>query len=208
MGFEVLPGRHVSAQCIAPHVIDPPLTRDATRAERPLIRASSRAPLSRPTREKMSLAALCQPAVAALSGVPVAGRSRAARGVAPLRARLHPTKRARVLVVYAAAAGRPVVAAAANPINVLVVGGGGREHALCWRLRQSPSCAELFCTPGNAGIAVEEGVQVVSVKESDHAAVIDFCKEKNIGALLPPRRPRSAPRRRARPSLPLRRDAN
>jgi len=40
-------------------------------------------------------------------------------------------------------------------MRVLVVGGGGREHALCWKLRQSPEVEELFCAPGNPGIGVD-----------------------------------------------------
>ena len=80
---------------------------------------------------------------------------------------------------------RPAAAAAGGaPVNVLVVGGGGREHALCWRLRQSPSCGDLFCAPGNAGIAVEEGVRVVSLDESDHAAVVAFCADHEIGLVV------------------------
>ena len=83
------------------------------------------------------------------------------------------------------AAAAPAAAAAGGaPVNVLVVGGGGREHALCWRLRQSPSCGDLFCAPGNAGIAVEEGVRVVSLDESDHAAVVAFCADHEIGLVV------------------------
>lgn len=45
-------------------------------------------------------------------------------------------------------------------LNVLVVGGGGREHALAWKLASSDRCETLFCSPGNAGIAMEHGVEV------------------------------------------------
>ena len=122
------------------------------------------------------------------------------RGSSPKRAAVTPLRasyrnascKRRVLVVYAAARGGagPVVAASSaglDKINVLVVGGGGREHALCWRLRQSQSCDNLYCTPGNAGINVEEGVQTVTVNETDHAAVVAFCKENDIGECAPDR---------------------
>ena len=50
-------------------------------------------------------------------------------------------------------------------MNVLVVGGGGREHAICWKLRQSPNVTQLYCAPGNGGIA---GLaQCVPIKSTD-----------------------------------------
>jgi len=64
--------------------------------------------------------------------------------------------------------------------NVLVIGGGGREHALCWRLKQSPSVKQVFCSPGNGGIA--EDVTCIALKTPD--AVIDFCKEKKIDLVV------------------------
>lgn len=48
-------------------------------------------------------------------------------------------------------------------MRILVVGGGGREHALCWKIGQSPLCAALYCAPGNAGIALERDVAVTCV---------------------------------------------
>jgi phosphoribosylamine--glycine ligase len=55
--------------------------------------------------------------------------------------------------------------------NVLVVGNGGREHALAWKLAQSDLCKQLFCAPGNPGIGAEPKVQNVSVDVTNHAAV-------------------------------------
>jgi phosphoribosylamine--glycine ligase len=57
-------------------------------------------------------------------------------------------------------------------MKVLVIGSGGREHALCWKLKQSPLVTELFCTPGNAGIA-----QIATCLSGDAVEVA-----KNIGA--------------------------
>ena len=58
-------------------------------------------------------------------------------------------------------------------MNILLIGSGGREHALAWRLAQSPSCDRLWATPGNPGIAQE--ATVVALDSSDHVAVIKFC---------------------------------
>jgi phosphoribosylamine---glycine ligase len=63
-------------------------------------------------------------------------------------------------------------------MKVLVVGGGGREHALCWKLRQSPELTELFCAPGNAGIA--EVADCVSISASNIVELADFAAEVRI----------------------------
>ncbi|MGQ5491134.1 phosphoribosylamine--glycine ligase, partial [Thauera sp. ZXT1-4] len=65
---------------------------------------------------------------------------------------------------------------------VLVIGSGGREHALCWKLRQSPRLAQLYCAPGNGGIA--EAATCIELKAEDAAAVIEFCRRHNIGLVV------------------------
>ncbi len=64
-------------------------------------------------------------------------------------------------------------------MNVLVVGSGGREHALCWKIRQSPLVEQLYCAPGNAGIARE--AKCVDIAASDTAGLIAFAKDNRIG---------------------------
>ncbi|WP_022854333.1 phosphoribosylamine--glycine ligase [Thermodesulfatator atlanticus] len=63
-------------------------------------------------------------------------------------------------------------------MKVLVVGGGGREHALCWKLAQSPLVEKVFCAPGNAGIA--EDAECVPISVNDFEALADFVKKENI----------------------------
>jgi phosphoribosylamine--glycine ligase len=63
-------------------------------------------------------------------------------------------------------------------MNILLIGSGGREHALAWKLAASPLTDKLYCAPGNAGIAREAECVVVDV--TDHAAVIAFCKANRI----------------------------
>ncbi len=63
-------------------------------------------------------------------------------------------------------------------MNILVVGGGGREHALCWAIAKSPRCTKLYCAPGNAGIA--EHAQCVGVGVEDIAGLVAFAKSAQI----------------------------
>ena len=67
-------------------------------------------------------------------------------------------------------------------MKVLLIGGGGREHALAWKLRQSPLLDRLYCAPGNAGI--EELADYVELDVADHEAVIRFCRQSDIGLVV------------------------
>jgi len=67
-------------------------------------------------------------------------------------------------------------------MNILIIGSGGREHALAWKMAASPLTDKLYCAPGNAGIAQEAECAPLDV--SDHTAVIAFCKEKKIGLVV------------------------
>src|SRR5690242_10515276 len=64
-------------------------------------------------------------------------------------------------------------------MKVLVIGKGGREHALVWKLARSPRVARVYCAPGNAGTA-EDGVNV-PVEANDFDALIRFAKAEGIG---------------------------
>jgi phosphoribosylamine--glycine ligase len=67
-------------------------------------------------------------------------------------------------------------------MNILVVGGGGREHALAWKLAQSPRADRVFVAPGNAGTATEKGkIENVPIKELDVPTLVRFAKENDIG---------------------------
>jgi phosphoribosylamine--glycine ligase len=63
-------------------------------------------------------------------------------------------------------------------MNVLLLGSGGREHALAWKIAQSPRLTRLYAAPGNPGIA--EHADLVSLEASDHRAVLDFCRRHSI----------------------------
>ena len=64
----------------------------------------------------------------------------------------------------------------------MLVGSGGREHALAWKLAQSPGLDNLFAAPGNPGIAQHATIAALDV--TDHRAVIDFCRREKIGLVV------------------------
>jgi phosphoribosylamine--glycine ligase len=63
-------------------------------------------------------------------------------------------------------------------MNILLLGSGGREHALAWKIAASPLVTKLWCAPGNAGIARE--AECVALDIADHAAVIEFCRTRAV----------------------------
>jgi phosphoribosylamine--glycine ligase len=67
-------------------------------------------------------------------------------------------------------------------MNILLLGSGGREHALAWKIAASPLTDKLICAPGNAGIARE--CELAPLDIADHAAVIAFCKAQNIDLVV------------------------
>ncbi|MBV7255229.1 phosphoribosylamine--glycine ligase [Pacificimonas sp. WHA3] len=64
-------------------------------------------------------------------------------------------------------------------MNILLIGGGGREHALAWKLAQSPLLTTLYAAPGNPGMA-DDGATCVSLDVTDHQAVVDFIHQNNV----------------------------
>jgi phosphoribosylamine--glycine ligase len=67
-------------------------------------------------------------------------------------------------------------------MNILILGSGGREHALAWKIAASPLTDKLYCAPGNAGIAQE--ADCVALDLTDHKAVTAFAKEKKIDLVV------------------------
>ncbi len=67
-------------------------------------------------------------------------------------------------------------------MNILLLGGGGREHALAWALRASPLLGQLYCAPGNAGM--ENIATCVDIGHSDYSTIIAFCREKAIDLVI------------------------
>ncbi len=67
-------------------------------------------------------------------------------------------------------------------MKVLVVGGGGREHALCWAIAKSPRLTKLWCTPGNAGIA--DSAQCVPISDSDIDGLVKFATDNAVDLVV------------------------
>lgn len=67
-------------------------------------------------------------------------------------------------------------------MNILILGGGGREHALAWAIAQNPKCDQLFCAPGNAGIA--QVAHCVHMDPEDSDAVVSFCSDESIDFVI------------------------
>ena len=67
-------------------------------------------------------------------------------------------------------------------MNILLLGSGGREHALAWKLAQSRLCDKLFASPGNPGIA--DHAELTPLELTDHAAVLAFCEAQAIGLVV------------------------
>src|ERR1700730_1831342 len=67
-------------------------------------------------------------------------------------------------------------------MNVLLIGSGGREHALAWKIAASPLVERLICAPGNAGIAQE--CELAALDPADHGAVIALCRARAIDLVV------------------------
>jgi phosphoribosylamine-glycine ligase len=75
-----------------------------------------------------------------------------------------------------------------DQLRVLLVGNGGREHAIAWKLLQSPRIDHIFVCPGNGGTATlnkDKVSNISSVKETDFAGLVTFANENKINLLIP-----------------------
>ncbi|MFQ2348537.1 MULTISPECIES: phosphoribosylamine--glycine ligase [Aeromonas] len=69
-------------------------------------------------------------------------------------------------------------------MKVLIIGNGGREHALAWKAKQSPLVTRVFVAPGNAGTAHEGSIENVAISATDIPALLAFAKEQRIGLTI------------------------
>jgi phosphoribosylamine--glycine ligase len=69
-----------------------------------------------------------------------------------------------------------------SEMNILIIGAGGREHSLAWKIAQSPKLGKLYCAPGNAGTA--NVAECINIDASEHDAVITFCRTHDISLVV------------------------
>ena len=69
-------------------------------------------------------------------------------------------------------------------MNILIIGNGGREHALAWKAAQSPLADKVFVASGNAGTALEQKVENVNIAATDIPALVKFAQDKQIGLTI------------------------
>lgn len=69
-------------------------------------------------------------------------------------------------------------------MNILIIGGGGREHALAWKVAQSPLADKIFVAPGNAGTEIEPRIENVAIGAEDIPALVAFAKENKVGLTI------------------------
>ena len=67
-------------------------------------------------------------------------------------------------------------------MNVLVIGNGGREHALCYGIKQSPNCSNLYCIPGSD--AISKIASSINTDVNDQNAILQFCVESKIDLVV------------------------
>ena len=67
-------------------------------------------------------------------------------------------------------------------MNILLIGGGGREHALAWKMSQSKLCDQMWAAPGNPGIA--EHAECVDIDIMDNDAIVAFARENGVGLVV------------------------
>src|SRR5262245_59829149 len=75
-------------------------------------------------------------------------------------------------------ANRPARVSSGRSMNILLLGSGGREAALAWRLRQSPGCGQLIAAPGNPGIA--RWAELASIDPCDATAVVELARSNHV----------------------------
>jgi phosphoribosylamine---glycine ligase len=69
-------------------------------------------------------------------------------------------------------------------MNILIIGSGGREHALAWKAKQSKNVSKVFVAPGNAGTALELGIENVAISVTDIAGLLAFAQQQNIALTI------------------------